>query len=347
MSKTALPRVSVAVASYNYARYLEPCVRSALSQRHVDLEVIIVDDASTDESVKVAQKLADEDARVQLIVHRENEGHIATFNEALRRTTGDFVVKLDSDDMLTPGALHRGAQVLRDYPTVGMVYGNPLTFEDQLPAANTVSTGLSVWNGHRWLRRRCTLATNCIMQPETMVRRSVLHRTGGHRANVPAAHDLNLWLRIAAISDVARIRGADQGYYRVHSASLLRTSFAGYLSDLRQRLAAFDDFYETCDSRLFSQLKGESLQARTHRRLAQQAVLYAKRNYFTLEEADRSAYVTFALDTSPKIVESALWQGFRQRERMDHLGSSSPDPLERVYRIQDALTWRWWRRFGV
>jgi len=351
-AETPLPKVSVAIASFNYGRYLDACVRSALTQPGVDLEVIIVDDASTDNSAEIALGLAQEDSRVKVTVHEKNHGHIATFNESLWRATGEFVVKLDSDDMLTPGALRRGAGVLRELPHVGMVYGNPLTFGTEVPPARTLSTGITVWEGTQWLRRRCVRATNCIMQPEVMVRRSILHRTDGHRAGVPAAHDLNLWLRIAAMSDVARIRGADQGYYRVHSQSLLQTTFAGYLSDLQQRRTAFDDFYATCDTSTAARIGRDALRLQTHQRLAIQAVQYAMRHYNRLEKGELSSYLDFANDVWPAARSLPQWRGLERRERYAH----SEGPLvaqwlfkyaEAIYGAQDSLRWRRWRRYGT
>ncbi|WP_181405817.1 glycosyltransferase family 2 protein [Pseudarthrobacter phenanthrenivorans] len=348
----AVPKVSVAIASFNYGRYLDACVRSALTQPGIDLEVVIVDDASTDDSADIALKLAREDSRVKVTVHEKNHGHIETFNESLWLATGEFVVKLDSDDMLTPGALRRGAAVLQALPHVGMVYGNPLTFENEVPPARTSSTGTTVWEGTDWLRRRCVRATNCIMQPEVMVRRTVLHRTDGHRAAVPAAHDLNLWLRIAAMSDVARIRGADQGYYRVHSQSLLRTTFAGYLSDLQQRRAAFDDFYATCDASTATRIDRDALRLRTHRRLAIQAVQYAMRNYSHLGQVELSSYLDFANEVWPAANTLPQWRGLERRERFVR----AEGPLaaqhffkyaEAIYGAQDSLRWRLWRRYGT
>jgi glycosyltransferase involved in cell wall biosynthesis len=351
---TRPPKVSVAIASYNYGSYLEACVRSALEQPGVDLEVIVVDDASTDNSLEIALALAEQDSRVTVVAHEQNRGHIATFNESLWLAAGDFVVKLDSDDMLTPGALLRGAQVLQAWPNVGLVYGNPLTFETEPPQARTAVTGITVWSGFRWIQKRCHRATNCIMQPEAMVRRSVLRQTGGHRASIPAAHDLNLWLRIAAVSDIARIRGADQGYYRVHSESLLRSVYGGYLSDLRQRRAAFDDFFATCDAATTNVIDKESLRERTHKRLAAQSLRYAARAYGRLDEQDVLPYVDFAESTWPGasiLRERRALERRQQRELKTGPAASSNYPPFRVaeaaYAVQDALRWRRWRRFGT
>lgn len=350
---SSLPRVSVAIASYNYGRYLGETIESALGQTGVDLEVVVVDDASSDDSVAVASAIAASDHRVRVIEHADNHGHIATFNEALWAATGDYVVKLDSDDQLTPGALSRASAVLDAHPEVVLVYGNPLTFEDQVPPARTRVSGVQVWSGRSWLTTRCRKATNAIMQPEAMVRTAALHLTDGHRANVPAAHDLNLWLRLAMLGDVARIRGVDQGYYRVHQQSLLHSRFGGYLSDLQQRRLAFDDFYDTLDPD--SGIDAATFRARTHRVLARQALRHAAR------QLDRGAageppepYLEFALATAPACGDSRLWRGIsiaadRRSER--HASADGRTPWswwrEQGRYVEDSLRWRWWRRYGT
>src|SRR5215218_5230435 len=77
------PRVSVVIPCYNYARYLVACVDSVAGQHGVEVEIVIVDDASTDDSAAVARRISDLDPRVRMIEHRENRGHIATYNDGL------------------------------------------------------------------------------------------------------------------------------------------------------------------------------------------------------------------------------------------------------------------------
>lgn len=350
------PRVTVAVASYNYGRYLRDCVNSALAQEDVDVDVVIVDDGSTDASVAVATYLASLDKRVRLITHDRNRGHIATFNEALWAGAGEFIVKLDSDDMLTPGSLGRAARTMAAFPSVGLLYGNPLTFTDSPPpVARTRVRSCTVWSGSDWLSLRCRRASNCIMQPEAMVRASVLHRTDGHRQHLPATHDLNLWLRLAAISDVARLNGPDQGYYRVHSDSLLRSRFGGYHSDLTQRMKAFDDFFDTLDPGGFPDGFVSRLRVLNHRGLARQALAWTCRLLDDREDDPTSVadYLSFALAVYPDARDLREWRMVAWRLRTDanqfqQIQQQLRVPFARATRsIEGKVRWRRWRRFGT
>ena len=111
------PRVTVVVPCFNYGRWLAGCVESALSQPGVQVDVVIVDDASTDNSLDVAQGLARcYPGRIRLVAQPRNRGHIPSVNEGMRHVSGDYVVKLDADDLLAPGCSGAGLRLARGLP---------------------------------------------------------------------------------------------------------------------------------------------------------------------------------------------------------------------------------------
>ena len=115
-SRGAPATVTVVIPCYNYARYLPLAVNSALDQTGVVVDVVIVDDCSQDDSLTVANDLANRDHRVKVLAHTINQGPVATFNDGLEMATGEFLVRLDADDLLTPGALQRAVAVFRRFP---------------------------------------------------------------------------------------------------------------------------------------------------------------------------------------------------------------------------------------
>ena len=122
--------VSVVIPCYKYGHFLEDAVTSVLDdQEGVDVRVLIIDDASPDDSADVARKIAARDPRVEVTVHTANKGNIATFNEGLLEwADGDYCVLMSADDRLTPGALRRARDLLDAHPSVGFVYGHSLWF---------------------------------------------------------------------------------------------------------------------------------------------------------------------------------------------------------------------------
>jgi len=233
--------VTVVVPCHNYGRYLADAVASVLDQEGVRPSVLIIDDASADDTHEVARRLARGDSRIEVIRHRTNVGHIATFNEGLAQASGDLVVLLSADDMLTPGALARAAQVFSAYPSVGLVYGRAVYFndEDPLPSKLLATDALQIWPGAAWIASRCRIGRVGIVSPEVVMRTSLQHEIGGYRNDLPHAGDTEMWMRAAAHADVAFIR-ADQAYHRCHPASMSRKQFGTLLFDVQQRRAAFD-----------------------------------------------------------------------------------------------------------
>lgn len=98
--------VSVVVPVYNVEDYLAECVASILSQSHANLEVLLIDDGSTDSSRVVAKSIADKDSRVRVLQH-ENRGPGATRNRGISEATGEFIMFVDADDILPPKSLER------------------------------------------------------------------------------------------------------------------------------------------------------------------------------------------------------------------------------------------------
>src|SRR5664280_1311382 len=213
---TAAATVTVVIPCYNYGRYLPAAVASVTGQEGVSVDVIIVDDASTDSSADVAAALVAHDPRIRLIAHERNRGHIVTYNDGLNAANGEYCVLMSADDLLAPGALNRATSVMQAEPTVGMVYGTAVPFTDVPPATLATVQAWGLWAGADWLALRCERAVNTIRSPEVVVRTSIQRIAGGYRADLPQTADHEMWMRLASLADVGRVIGPDQAYYRVH-----------------------------------------------------------------------------------------------------------------------------------
>ena len=98
-------KVSVIVPVYNSSAYLEACVQSIASQSYQNLEILLIDDGSTDSSAILATKLSKQDPRVKVFEKTINTGRSATRNFGLDHASGEYVVFVDSDDELVPNAI--------------------------------------------------------------------------------------------------------------------------------------------------------------------------------------------------------------------------------------------------
>ena len=99
------PQVSVAIPAYNSAPYIDACLNSVLSQDVADLEVVVVDDASTDDTLEHLIAYARRDSRIKLFRHEKNLGLAATYDDALAEADGKYIALMDNDDYFSPGYL--------------------------------------------------------------------------------------------------------------------------------------------------------------------------------------------------------------------------------------------------
>ena len=343
--------VSVVIPCYNYGHFLEECVASVLDdQEGVDVRVLIIDDASPDNSAESARKIAAREPRVEVAVHTTNRGNIATFNEGLIDwADGDYCLLLSADDRVTPGALRHAAHLLDANPGVGFVYGHAVWSIEgaSLPQARTRDHGWSIWSGQEWLEHRFRQAENPIISPEIIVRTSLQQRVGGYDPQLPKAADFEMYMRLATNADVGFVRRADQAYYRVHGQNMSKTVSA--LMDLRQRRSVFEVVLDRYGDRLSDTKR---LHDTVHRQLSREALWAAGRVYdrgrlrhhelarrlvgagAQEEESDFDELVAFALDCWPEIARQPLYRTLQSGTRLA--------PRDLYYMLDQKG--RWWLR---
>lgn len=346
-----LPIVSVVIPCYNYGQFLTRCVQSVVTQRGVQTRVLIIDDASTDDSAAVAAALAGQYAEVEAILHPVNRGHIATYNEGLLQwAAAPYVTLLSADDELPPGSLERSVQVLARHPTVGMVYGGIEEFGEHTSSRRspTRRTTVTVHRGGRWLRKRCRETVNVVPTPGTVLRTSVQRHVGGYDPILTHAGDFDMWLRVALVSDVGYIGGPSQGRYRVHGHSMSDGVYQSALGDVRQRKLVFDSLFSGHHDELE---RVGIVRGPTYARLASQPLWHACRAY---EKGNPDPIlidqcITFANETCADAGTLRPYRALRRRQRLGaaycqrthiFVGTAA------VRRLLNMWWWFRWKRFG-
>ena len=122
------PLVSILINSYNYARFLAEAIRSALAKNYQKLEIIVVDDGSTDDSLQIAQSFGD---RIHL-VSKQNEGQASAFNAGFAASHGEIICLLDADDVFLSHKVERIVEVFREDPESGWCFENLKLFSHSL-----------------------------------------------------------------------------------------------------------------------------------------------------------------------------------------------------------------------
>jgi len=341
------PRVSVVIPCYNYGRFLGECVDSVLSQEGVDVDVLIVDDASPDGSAEVAHQLAAADSRVRVIAREINKGHIATYNEGLAAVDGTYVLLLSADDLLAPGSLGRAAALMEANPTVGLVYGFCPSFMDKPAPARTNVTSWSIWPGLDWIEQVCRRVTNPVMTPEALVRGSLMRELGGYDPRIPYAADLLIWLRAGTRGQIGRVNGVDQAFYRKHGQNMHLQQFAGVYTDMVERLRTFDILFAD-DAELIPE--ADRLRQVVLRGLTREALLVVSRAYELGVEIDsEKQLIDLAEEMVPRTPDDPLWRRYGARLERARAGQRRvPRQVDLVKEdLWGRIRWRRWRRYGL
>jgi hypothetical protein len=248
--------------------------------------------------------------------HHDNRGLITTANEGLDWAAehGNYTVLISADDRLVPGCLERATRVMETHPRVGMVYGWALYAHAGSPLPRRYGRWVhtKIWPGADWVRLRCQTGFNCISSPEVVVRTSVQRAAGHYDPVCTHSSDLNMWLRIAARSDIAHLRGVAQAIYRVHADSMSRSDPSVVLS-LRERRIAFHAALSHSGAVLHD---APALQRMAERALARQALWRASRSIDrNLTDAPDTVddLTGFALETCAEARRLREWRGFTIR----------------------------------
>jgi glycosyltransferase involved in cell wall biosynthesis len=237
----------VVVPCYNYGHYLKGCVDSVLLQRDVDVRVLIIDDASPDNTSAVAEQLAAADRRVSHVRNEVNLGLIGTANKGVMDwATADYVVLLSADDALTQGSLARAATLMDARPDVVLTYGMALTMYDDGPvleAADPHDPEFAVVPGDVFIRRMCE-HSNPVPTPCAVMRTSVQHRIAGYNPRFKHTSDVDMWMRAAAVGSVGAVN-AVQGFYRWHTSNMSSAYYRRPEGDRSELLATCREFFKS------------------------------------------------------------------------------------------------------
>lgn len=305
--------VDVIIPCFNYGSMLEGCVQSVLSQQGVAVRVMIVDDASTDETEAVGRRIAASDARVEYIRHHVNRGHIASYNEMLARVTADYCVILSADDLLTPRSLARATRVMDAHPDVGLAYGRDIAFRDAPPATATPFPrvcGHVVLDYREFLDRSCRLGHTGIQAPAAIVRSSIHREVGGYLPELPHSGDTEIWLRLAARAPVVELH-ADQAFRRLHAHNM-SLSYSP-LSRLREQRRAFEIHFNAFRDKRPEIATSAPMVARA---IAESAFWSASRAFDASDDAACREFLAFALETDPGIDSMPAWRRLQWKQRV-------------------------------
>lgn len=206
------PEVSVVIPAYNASRHIFEAVSSILDQTFRNLEVVIVNDGSTDETRAICDSLAAKDRRI-VVITQDNKGVSGALNAGIRLSRGPLIARMDADDIAFPERIEKQLEVLCDSPDTGLVSAGYIPFaEMSLPTLAPIVHP----SGHQCIYALLAFCSP-ICHPAVLARRELFQQFP-YRPGV-AAEDHDLWCRAIHSYQFANIE-APLLYYRRHAASI-------------------------------------------------------------------------------------------------------------------------------
>ena len=194
---TEAPLVSVIINAYNVEPYFAECLDSVLAQTLQDFEAIVINDGSTDATAAIAEAYARRDTRIRLFHNERNLGIPATINRALAHSRGEFIAKLDADDVTMPERLAGQVAYLRAHPEVVMVGSGWIWIAPDGRELGVQRPHPSNRRLKQQMQKRCVLVHTGVM-----VRGDLLRRLK-YREFFRYAHDYDLFLRLGDHGEIA------------------------------------------------------------------------------------------------------------------------------------------------
>lgn len=212
------PVVSVVMPVYNGGPYLRPAVKSILAQTLGDFELIAVDDGSKDDSLSVLREFAAGDPRVR-VISRPNTGIVGALDDGLAAARGEFIARMDSDDLSTPDRFEKQVKFLREHPDHVLVGSQVLLID---PNGLALCAKRDTEYAHDAIDAAHLAGRWPLVHPTVMMRRAAIERIGGYRAKYQWLEDLDLFLRLAETGKLANLPDVLL-HYRLHTGSVCAT----------------------------------------------------------------------------------------------------------------------------
>ena len=195
-----MPLLSVILPTFNSELYVAQAISSVLRQTFCDFELIIVDDHSTDLTPKIIGSFTDD--RIQILRHDRNDGLVKSLNDGVALASGEYIARMDHDDIADPRRFETQIDYLKQHPDVGVL-----------------GTGIQIMNGQGELglayefplahsQIEWAMAFFCpIAHPTVIMRAAIFNEVGGYSQEASYAEDYDLWERLIRLTKFANIPG--------------------------------------------------------------------------------------------------------------------------------------------
>ncbi len=216
------PRISVLMSVKDTLPFLKEAIASIVHQSFQDWELVIIDNCSTDGTAQAAEQAAQADPRIRVLRNERDLGHSGGLNRGLAVCRGEWIARMDGDDIALPNRLERQLAFVRENPDVAAT--GCLAYYIDSNGRRAGKTAAELTTREEFQRFRSQNLPIGILHPGALIRRDVLVELGGYRPVYDPANDIDLWCRISD-GHVILVQPEYLMEYRIHSGSLSAESY--------------------------------------------------------------------------------------------------------------------------
>jgi len=292
MNETKSPLVSVLLASYNQERYLRSAIECVLMQSFTDFELLISDDASSDDSRKIIETY--KDARIRTHFFNENQGSVLNTRYLCSHARGKYIAFIGSDDLWLQGKLEKQVACMEADPDIGVCF----TWANTVDENGTVLTKEQVSYSEiflqhnqsrgKWLRK-FFYEGNCVAHPSAMIRADAYRSVAPHSVALRQIPDFDLWIRLAKRYDFFVVNEIlTQNRMMIQSAgNISAVTSSTIIRNMNESMLIIETFFDDMDDDVFIDGFGDLFRKKqgpwTHTELeCEKAFLLCKGNYLKL-----------------------------------------------------------------
>jgi hypothetical protein len=225
------PKISIVTPNFNYGHLIEATLRSVLMQNYPNLEYIVIDDGSTDNSLQVIKKY---ESKLGYFEHHQNCGQYATINKGFGKATGEIFGWLNSDDIYLPWTLHVVGKIFSDFPEVQWITGRPSVIQDGIVQHVLIYPVLPREMIRAGLFHSHPGGFGSIQQESCFWRRSLWEKAGGLRESLRYAADFHLWVKFARFAELYSVSTPLGGFSSRGKDNRSMANADKYAAEIRQ-----------------------------------------------------------------------------------------------------------------
>lgn len=223
-----MPKVSIIIPTYNREEYISETIESLLHQTYRDFEIIVVNDGSTDNTIK---KLEQFGSKIKLI-NQSNSERAVSRNNGVKNSTGEYVAFVDSDDIWFKNKLEKQTEVLDNNKDIILVYGQSYRINENSQKTKTAKRQKEGFSGTVFEN---LLFRNFIPSPTPIIRRDYFNKTYGFQTKYIPYEDWEYWIRFSLLGKFYFLK-EPLAYYRIHKLQSVKLTSAEKIENVTNLL---------------------------------------------------------------------------------------------------------------